>query len=396
VIASPGVPDDWAGNFPYRRESQRGALQAFFEDASDPDNRALVHARLSERPEIGISLKALGVEQGAASSFAGQRQTWDGIYRECALSYDAYADKIKERLTLKRRGHPTKFRSALRLAPGLSGIFAGNAALIFDAKGNEVFRILEPWGEDRNGKRIRVTMREGAPQFVDGILCKVIVLELNEDDLEGAAYPIVVDPTVQITGTTDIEDNWLRSGAFGSLNYGSRGAIFMEETGTTSRIIVRIATIGAIPLGVITALRLHFLGLSGAGLSVNAFIIKDANPWVEGTVNGATQIGSSCWSVLAFNTTPWAGQVGCGLSGTDFDADGTPPTIVVATGVFNAMTLKPEWATAWRDATRLPNGIILFSPAGAVATRSSEGSPPLFWEVDFEEILGNTFFLVGF
>jgi hypothetical protein len=39
-------------------------------------------------------------------------------------------------------------------------------------------------------------------------------------------------------------------------------------------------------------------------------------PWVEGTANGTSQVGASCWNYAAYDTTAW-NTAGCSGDGTD-------------------------------------------------------------------------------
>ena len=53
---------------------------------------------------------------------------------------------------------------------------------------------------------------------------------------------------------------------------------------------------------------------------INVYAIKPVNAgWVEGTAQWAVQTGSSCWNYTKYNTETWAGSVGCGTTGVDYD-----------------------------------------------------------------------------
>jgi hypothetical protein len=60
--------------------------------------------------------------------------------------------------------------------------------------------------------------------------------------------------------------------------------------------------------------------INGSGDTVRLRQIATANnDWVEGTANGATQAGSSCWNDYAYqNITEWAGSPGLQTGTTDF------------------------------------------------------------------------------
>lgn len=58
---------------------------------------------------------------------------------------------------------------------------------------------------------------------------------------------------------------------------------------------------------------------SYASTLIDIYDISAANAdWVEGTVNGTTEVGSSCWDKKIYNTTNWAGSAGLSTAGTDY------------------------------------------------------------------------------
>lgn len=389
IIASPGKPDDWDGSFPFRRESQAGALQTFFDGTDDPDNRAAVHARLSARPGVGFTLKALDAEKGAASSFNASRQKWDGIFPECVLSFDAYAHKIVKRIILKRPGHPLIFRFALRLAAGLSIEFAGNGARILDNKGVEVFRLLPPWGRDSSvarltldgAKAIRVSLRNAGSRIVLGTTEFTIELRVNAEDMDDAVYPVEIDPTAIISGTTDIEDNTLIQNA-PTLNVGDGIFMFASGGGSTKRNgLVRVVA-SALPVGSYSAFR-WFVTRAGSVIATwTANRIVDANVWVEGSGLATPEAGASDWNYAADNTLAWASGVGggCNSSGVDHDVASTSKVIDGAV----TWVLPTEWAEDWRDATRVDNGFVLktINFSTNIFIYSTEGATPHYFEID--------------
>lgn len=179
-------------------------------------------------------------------------------------------------------------------------------------------------------------------------------------------------PTLVISGTSNIQDTFLRSD-FGDTNYGANGSIIVGKSTGVRRELIRVVA-AAIPRGIITGFRFVFYRYSDASQSaagtLQIYSVKDAAAWVAGTANGANQVGSSCWNKLLYNTTDWPGSAGCGTSGTDYDA------APVATQAFAAYAAGPDaklsidlpisLAVSWRDGLRVANGLVIKEAAEAV------------------------------
>ncbi len=286
----------------------------------------------------------------------------------------------------------------MRLADGLTLDFADNGARILDDAGVERMRLVAPVGWDSStvapdsidGRRqIRVSMRQGEDRSIGGRLYPTIELVPNPDDLASAKYPVEIDPTVQITGTTDIEDSFLYATA-PTKNYGAFNSGYAKLD--LMRTVIRIAS-GSIPGGNITGFRLYqyFYTFS---TEIRAFFVSDSNDWVEGTASGAEQDRSSCWNQCKLNEQDWAGHpvLGCSEPIDDFDADATPPTTTPGGIGWNTFTLDPAWPPLWRaGGGRVANGVVIDS-LGAVTTRwrsTEDGTYPLYLEIDHEEAGGS-------
>ena len=217
----------------------------------------------------------------------------------------------------------------------------------------------------------------------------------------GFVRPILMDPSVTISGTTDIEDTSLSQGVSeGDWNYGSVAAFYGGSyLGNARRALLRIAA-AAIPAGTITGLTWHvwskrLVGSSSCTSSVY-FVSADKN-WVEGTTGGGggIQVGSSCFNWRVYNTAAWSG----GAGGPGYTADPTPPAFTTSSGTLTEKTvaLIPSWATSWRDVA--PGGILVME-AGAysgnlVANNSTEAaSDRPYFEIDYDEPVSALSYLV--
>lgn len=172
-----------------------------------------------------------------------------------------------------------------------------------------------------------------------------------------------------IKGADVVEDALLDnegSDANRNSNFGNYNGLFAGTLlGNYERSVIRFAT-GALPDGSILAVRLCLWQNPFAASTQDSIItirrIKAANDWAVGTATGASQAGSCCWNYAKYNTQGWAGSVGCGTEGTDYDTDASPPSLALAaftsgSNTVRTITLPVAWVTGWRSGGN--NGIML-------------------------------------
>jgi len=405
VVTPAGVPDDWTGRFPFRRQSLYAPLQTFFGDDSDPDNDAMVGCRLADSPDVWIDVKALDALPSRLVELPDNTVKWPGVWRKTTLFKQAAPSKLAGTLRLEERDHPDVVRYTVRMADGMRIEIKNNRAHILDAEGVERLHMPAPMGwdsstvnpESPDGRRpIRVTMREGERRSIGGRWYQVIEIEPDRDDLEHATYPVSIggNDTVQITGTTDIEDTYL-SELLPSANYGLATTLYMRPPGIEQRPLIRIS-VGSIPAGTITGFRLFSWPVYCTTSTFYAYIVAGANTWSEAIAS---------WNQCRNGFLDWAGHpvLGCHVSGTDFDADGSPPSLSFGPGYnqWYQFDLKPEWPPLWRDTVRAPNGMVLSLPHASQQYRlqsSEESVHPLYFEIDYEEAavgIAQRFFMMG-
>lgn len=388
VLSSP--PPNWDGLFDLDRYSRQGALQIGIGDTSDPDNRALFGLRRSDQPEAWINLKAYDGVQTVSPLWdpAGLIATFPGLWSNANVSFAANRHRIDKRIVMNSIAAPSIYRWTLRKSPGLIHEWQPDGSLLFrNAAGDPVFILPAPWAQDADNNPIGVSIVEEDPVSIGGHSYPVLKLTVDAGDLAGATFPVTVDPTTQITGTTDIEDTWVQIGDHN--NWGGDTFIHVGVN-DSRRALIRIATVDSIPEGTITALKLHFRATVVSGVqTLAAHVITDANDWVEGTATGQVQGGSCDAFHTVHDTVAWAGSAGCGTSGVDYDADGSPPQLTFFTTGWRVLNLKPEWAVAWRDGVRNPNGIRIaqkVAQSGHAVFFSTEGGAPLYFEIDYEPL----------
>ncbi|KKM10327.1 hypothetical protein LCGC14_1722020, partial [marine sediment metagenome] len=151
-------------------------------------------------------------------------------------------------------------------------------------------------------------------------------------DLEEDIYPVVIDPNVQIIGTTDFDDTFMAS----NLPVNSYGLWSQIQIGRVNgsglrRELIRGAT-GSLPAGTITGASLFFHRIAGGAHSANPgtmsiYRVAPANDWREGTGSNSNTADDPDWNQCKSGSQNWAGHptLACGVSGIDFIADGSPP-----------------------------------------------------------------------
>lgn len=391
------------------KKHEKASLQSYVGNARDADYQCAASVRLSDDPNVSIDMRPIDALSSRLVQLPDNVIKFPGVWQHATKLYQPCPDKLLGTLRLERPGHSAKFRYSLDVPDGMRIVFADNAARILDDQGAERLHILAPMGWDSSTvnpetpdgrKPVRVTMREAGTIRVGGRDCIVVELEPNKNDLEGATYPVEIkrNPTVQITGTTDIEDNYIYEN-LPTNNYGNATTLFMRPPGNEQRILLRISA-GSIPAGNITGFRLFSYSPYNTAGTIYAYFVADANDWPEG--NG-TQPGNSCWQQCKKDVQSWAGQQGCYLSGTDYDADGDPPSMIFD-GTYNKwrqFDLKPEWPPLWRDLARTANGLIFNIPTAGQQYRmqsTEHGIYPLYFEIDWAPAAGGAaqrWFMMG-
>jgi hypothetical protein len=403
-----GAPPEWVGAFDFSHASTQAPLQCFFRDAMDVGNRAMVGVRLSDRSGAWLNLKALDCSSAdAVIEDGGASVRWPSLWPQTDLVFKPGRHKLAKELVLHAPGHPLAFEFSLRLAPGHVLAFADGGARVLDSDGAEVLRLPPPWAHDSattgpgldGHQSVGVTMTEGIERRIGGVAYRTIRLDLDGDDLASAVYPVVVDPTVQISGQAAVEDGYIYQGS--AANYGGQAWQFVGRftSGGVNRVIARPLA-GHIPAGRITRLvysmwRFSYSSSTEAGAMV-AHAITAANTWAEGTAAGTAQEGSVSWAQRAYSATDpvyWVGAAGCSTSGVDYESDANPPSAdfpayTSGGGYRTAIELRPEWAIEWRSGARANNGFTLratneATPGALLACHTSEYSPPSYYEVDY-------------
>ncbi len=383
-----GMPDSWVGtDADFDIVSWKSPLQIAVKTRSDKPNWFI---RRADKPRSRMRFFLPDATPAAAQvDRPNRRVTWPGF------QLDLQPHAAVKTFILKDASAPTSYRIAFLIPDGYTYSVKNNVLRVFDPDGVCDFQSKPPWAEDSSTvypsidgrKPIRCKLDEEGELLLSEDTWIVLRLSINQEDLDGAIWPVMCDPTVEIGGTTDVEDNfiWGRSG-IQNYNFGIRDPMFLGFFLGTGTALIRIANISSIPSGTITGFRLFLNVTTGGTVTTAAYFITDANDWVEGTTEDEIEVGASCYNYAKYDTQSWAGLVGCRQSGVDFDTDPNPPEHDIVFG-FNTFVLDPSWPPLWRDSIRAPNGVRFFRLSGDAFFnfRSTEAlSNPLYFEIDYD------------
>lgn len=377
-------PAGWPlARWDFQHQIARQPLQVYFGKDVAGGAPALIGVCSDERPSITLVMIPWGVANKAVKPEPTDIAVhWDGLWPNTELWYRSGPGRLDKELRLMTADTPLSFQFALQPSPqAVLSVSADGMDVRDAADGASILRLQPPWGSDASGRDIRCTLRAGAGVVYRGESLPTVWIDVNSADLVGATYPVFVDPTATISGAGAIDDATMASGGSANLNYGARTSLFASSI---REAILRITSTSSIPVGTYTAFRLKMRSWFGGGAVIQFYCVKDANTWVEGTGDGIVQSGSCCYNYAKYNTQAWAGSAGCSTSGTDYDADASPPSVTMASAGWWTVNLLPAWLAAWKGGSRVNNGIVAKASAdtGIYSSDAASGNA-LYFEIDY-------------
>lgn len=353
------IPNHWSGQYDFENDAQDNCLQAFFGDATDQNNTAMVGVRSSEHPELWVNMKAVGsnrvsVEKG--DRYAKWTELWDAT----DLEYTSLPGELNKRIILKSTGHPDQFRFSFRCAASMSWEVRNNRIFFYDSDDHEVLKTTPPIAYDSQEASIPITLTEGETIQIGNRQYPTVVLTPSIP--EGASYPITLDPTIVIGDPNIVDAAVLISGP--TLNYGATVQVGVRAGASARTGLIKITSFGVVPLTASNFTMWLTQYIAPPGNTVNVYLIVAANRWVEGTQSGAYEVGSCDWNSAQETLITWAGGAnGCTVSGTDYTADATPPNYTdsaLINTVFSCR-LKDSWLQGWYNSSIYNNGLCLLT-----------------------------------
>lgn len=370
TFAEPAsLPYGWDGPWRFKWAQLDSPMQSFVSDApSGAEHGCLWGMRLSWRPDLWVNFQLTEQRSGrpAIPTLRERRVVWQNVQAGSgALILDMHRHAVKK--TLRYRSAPgTWARFAIRQPPGCTFEIVGGRALRFlDADGVEYMRTRPAygwWGADdassEDAQAGRVGLVEDEPERLAGEVLRTVRLAPFAADFSSATFPLYIDPSTAISGTTDLEDSYLFEGR--TRNYGG-SSIVRTRGGGDYRGIIRIAS-SAIPSEVLTGVAITCTAaISNTNRAVLHRILP-GNVWVEGSGDGTEDAGVVSWNYRINTTDTWQGAAGCDTAGVDYASAtmGTTPQLGPAgetrTGLLSG---APAVLEAWRDAEYENNGALL-------------------------------------
>lgn len=381
AVSEPdAVPHAWEGPFGYQAVGLHAPLQVFYGDADDPGSRVAWACRPSEVPTAWIAFKAIGATASPTTNHAANRVRWLDAWTDTDVFLQHGGCTLRKVLRVRSPSAPAAFRFQVRHKVGHSFAIEGNAWVLRNAQGDVVQRSLPAYGWDSSGAgpqddvdsmRLRVQLAQIGTWGPNAM--PVIELRAHPDDVATAVYPYYVDPTTDLNGAA-LEDVWTRSGQ-ANTNYGGNANLFIDVT--YSRIPMFMPDESLIPAGTLNSAFLDIRpNASKASCTIDLHTILAANagwvPWDGSSGDGAVS-GLVCWNDHTYqNIQEWAGSVGCGTAGTDFETTPTESiTGALTSGTRLQFDVDPVALAAWRDSPSTNAGFLLRSNDAPSATFDS-------------------------
>lgn len=275
--------------------------------------------------------------KGTASAYYQRLQEDDRavVYRDVVENVDiAYTVKtgaLKEDIILKSKQAPSVFRFRLT-TNGLTLKKSGNTLGLFAASGEEIFTFAPLYMEDANGKRSEnVSLQFESVKNGYEVTVSADVSFLNDVD---TAYPVVIDPSVMVTGSGVTYDTYV------DLEYPNSNYYLSENLwtgGSVNSNVVRTYIKFDMPNGV------------GGSQVTSAYINIRKKDYQTPTCEAYRVASSWSSSAITWNSKP------------SFDAFNPSNMIVNTTGDWyriDVTALTKQWLNGWYD----NYGVVLKEP----------------------------------
>lgn len=349
------------GGFAFQYKS-KGPVEIFGGALGDPDNTTLMGFRLSEAPAKYMLMRARGVNPVAWERLAGKKAIkWGNLWENTHLFYAARWGKLEKLIKINAAPHPSTFDFDVQVPESVEATIRRDGSILFKKNAHEfLMHAGYAWdasegnstGPEHDYGKITCATSITRNEVLGGLRYLRVRLEVGVP--ADVVYPVFIDPTSTILAA-DIQDNRLRDNDT-TWNYGANILFSSGNGGGTLEAEVFRIDDGSLPPGRAQAFKLFLYRRAQAVQSqpgtVSFFKILAANDWVEGTANGAAQAGSSAYNWAKWATQAWAGSNPCATSGTDYEADATPPdhdfiAYPVGADYLIEIALDPQWVADW-------------------------------------------------
>ncbi len=366
----PGFSASGEPQLPHGRE---GLLNTRITDRLNPGHNPQIHIG---RGQSHIRMSALGTNNvpGAPSydgvgNVIGRR--FNGAWTGADLEWVDGGHYVKKHIYL-HAGHPRVFE--IRVDDRAGNLVASPRGWdLLDDNGNPVLfatpgYLFKPSDPSALTLPVKTTVRVQGGK-------SIYTYTLPEGNLDG----YLLDPTWESQpGAAEGVDTRINGGSgvgYMLANYGAATTLQVGKANATwgptrSLLLISLSAIPASSLCQSAQLTLTNVADTAqtAEVTIKLYVILSGNSgWVEGTGNGAQALaGEPCWNAKAADgaggvTTAWAGSVGCGTAGTDYNATelGTATIGDDVAGTAYVISLTPASIQAWLGSDATNFGLLL-------------------------------------
>jgi len=270
------------------------------------DGKYTVAFSFPEQTGIGTATKSVEIGKAKNSAYynnltADNRSViYQDVVANVDIAYTVQHSVLKEDIILKSKDAPNSFKFRLN-ARGLTVNSKGNTIALLDSTGKEIFAFAPLYMEDANGKRSENVQLTYA-SVKDGyeITVSADASFLNAAD---TAYPVVIDPSVMVTGSsatfdTCVDQEYPNSNYYLSENLWTGGAL-----GTNAmRTYIKFALPSGISVNQITSAYVCMLKKEHQVPTIRAYRVTSSWDSSSVTWNSQPSFTSASPSGTAFNS----------------------------------------------------------------------------------------------
>lgn len=254
------------------------------------------------------------------------------VVADVDIAYTVQAGLLKEDIILKSKDAPTSFKFRLNTG-GLTIKTNNNTISLFDSNGKEIFSFAPLYMEDANGKRSdNVTMEYTSVKNGYEV---TITADRSFLEAEDTAYPVVIDPSVMVTGSdvtfdTCVDEQYPTSNYYLSENLWTGGAL-----GTNAmRTYIKFALPSDVYASQVTSAYIYLLKKDYQTPTIQAYRV--ASDWTP--------------SAMTWNTRSY------------YSTESSSPTAVNTVGNWYGLDIT-SILTSWLAGTYPNYGVVLKEPS---------------------------------
>ncbi len=276
----------------YKYKNQSGAYTVRFADNIGGYPVLVEYGRLSVafRPVDADESEAYRYNKSSVAELGVDRRSsiiYKDVYAGVDMVYEAVDNGVKEYIVLNQFSGKSEFTFELRL-DGLHIKEYGDSICFEDDHGRNIFKLGDLFAADSEGG------------YTDNVKCEVIEsrgvirLKLAVDEAyltdPDRAYPVVIDPSVMITGSNNTFDTYVNS-ENPNTNYYMNQYIRTGHSPTlgTQRTYIKFNLPANIAAGAVTSVKLRVKRYGGSTPSIKAYRVTSG--WTSSTLTWANKPG---------------------------------------------------------------------------------------------------------